>query len=189
QITIVDLDENDTYHDLCNDVLMGYQVRLNVNANHPRAPTLAISEFQHQSTSDLISFPPWQPSLLMFPAQAKWIPRDINAEYDLCQAFPYLSLTEHPTREASIPNALANVPMFHRRWLSPIRLNCSLGRAENTNHFTHYRHLTGAFGLSKNIRALYLYSGTMGAILDSTPNNNWFHPSLLHAANWLKINN
>src|SRR6185437_7605545 len=90
---------------------------------------------------------------------------------------------------AQIPDALANVPMFHRRWLSPIHLSCSLGRAENANFFTHYRHLTGAFGLSKNIRALQLYSGSLGVILDSTRNDSWFHPSLLRAADWLKINN
>ena len=79
--------------------------------------------------------------------------------------------------------------MFYQHWLSSIHLSCSLGRAENSNCFTHYRHLTGAFGLSKNIRALYLYSRTLGAILEPTSNNNWFHPSLLDAANWLKINN
>ncbi|CAG8447118.1 15142_t:CDS:2 [Dentiscutata erythropus] len=240
QISVVDLDEDDPYYDLSNDIFSGYQTRININANHPRAPILThtfLSENQHQSTSNLTSFPPWQPSpslislnhrfqteilymfpcvpcshcsILMFSAQAKWVLHDINVEYKLCQAFPHLSLTEHPNKEGyiaictlcisitkrhdapiltPIPDALANVPMFYRRWLSPIHLSCSLGRAENTNCFTYYRHLTGAFGLSKNIRALQIYTGTLGAILDSTSNNNWFHPSLLNAASWLKINN
>ncbi|CAG8795777.1 594_t:CDS:1, partial [Dentiscutata erythropus] len=149
-------------------------------------------------------------SVLMFPVQARWVSRNVSMEYDLCRAFPYLSLTEYPNKEnyiavcsscisiakrhiaptlAQIPDALANVPMFHRRWLSPIHLSCSLGRAKNANYFTHYRHLTGAFGLSKNICALQIYSRMLGAILDSAPSENWFHPSLLHAANWLKTNN
>ncbi|CAG8842161.1 28812_t:CDS:2, partial [Gigaspora margarita] len=115
----------------------------------------------------------------MFPVQAKWVVCEINIDYDLCQAFSHLPLIEHPNKEnyiavyssctsatkrhnaptlAPIPDALANVLIFHRHWLSPIHLSCSLGHAES-------------------------------AILDSAPNNNWFHLSLLYAANWLKINN
>ncbi|CAG8618617.1 19235_t:CDS:2 [Cetraspora pellucida] len=136
---------------------------------------------------------------------------DEDASDNLDQlAFPHLSIIEHPNKEgyvavcascisvakrrnastlAPIPDALSNVSMFHHHWLSPIHLSCSLGRAENANHFTHYRHLSSAFGLLKNLHALQIYARTLGAILDSTPNNNWFHPSLLHAAAWLKINN
>ncbi|CAG8509436.1 8060_t:CDS:2 [Gigaspora margarita] len=40
QISIINLDENDPYHDLSNNILSGYQVRLDVNMNHPQAPTL-----------------------------------------------------------------------------------------------------------------------------------------------------
>ncbi|CAG8675456.1 40768_t:CDS:2 [Gigaspora margarita] len=228
--------EENPYHDLRNDDPLFQQFRINVNANHPRAPTI-VPENQHQLISNLTAFLPCQPSdplislnhqfqteilymfpcvpcshcsILMFPAQAKWVLHDISMEYDLCRAFPHLSLTEHPNKEnyiavctscisiakrhnaptlAPIPDALVNVLMFYRRWLSSIHLSCSLSHAENANRFTHYHHLTGAFGLSKNICALQIYSGMLGAILDSTPNNNWFHPSLLYAANWLKINN
>ncbi|CAG8606879.1 806_t:CDS:2, partial [Scutellospora calospora] len=209
----------DSYYDLWDNVFLDHQARINVNANHPRAPAF-LSEHQDQLSSNLISFPPWQPSfplislshqfqteiLYMFPC----VSRDINLEYDLCRAFPYLSLTEHPNKEgyiavctscisiakrhnapilAPIPDALANIPIFYRCWLSPIRLNCSLGCAESANCFTHYRHLTGTFGLSKNLRALQIYTRMLGAILDSAPNDNWFHLSLLDAANWLKVNN
>ncbi|CAG8457380.1 18047_t:CDS:2 [Racocetra fulgida] len=51
QLTIIDLDEDNSYFDLCNDIFL--------------APTLiltSLSENQHQSTSNLTSFPPWQPS-------------------------------------------------------------------------------------------------------------------------------
>src|SRR5260364_413777 len=112
-------------------IFSGYQVRVNVNMNHPRAPTLAptLSEDQNQSVSNLSSFPPWQPSrslaalnhrfqteilymfpcvpcshcsILMFPAQAKWVPHANDTEYSLNQAFPHLSLVEHPTKEGYI---------------------------------------------------------------------------------------
>ncbi|CAG8823686.1 21267_t:CDS:1 [Gigaspora margarita] len=208
--------------------------------NHPQAPTLvsaSLLDNQYQLASNFTSFPLWQPSsslislnhrfqteilymfpyvpcsncsILMFPAQTKWIPYNINKEYNLCQTFPHLSLTKYPAKEEhiaicnsciytskhhdapilmTISNVLTNVLMFYQRWLSPIHLSCSLGCTEYSNCFTHYCHLTGAFGLSKNIHALYLYSGTLGAILEPTSNNNWFYPSLLDAANWLKINN
>ncbi|CAG8606622.1 1713_t:CDS:1, partial [Scutellospora calospora] len=39
---------------------------------------------------------------LIFPVQAKCISYDINLEYDLCRAFSYLSLTEHPNKESYI---------------------------------------------------------------------------------------
>ncbi|CAG8809429.1 26115_t:CDS:2, partial [Gigaspora margarita] len=56
-----------------------------------------------------------------------------------------------------------NVPIFYQRWLSPIHLSCSLGCAENSNCFAHYHHFTGTFGLSKNIRVLYLYLEILAA--------------------------
>ncbi|CAG8776988.1 24638_t:CDS:2, partial [Cetraspora pellucida] len=149
-------------------------------------------------------------SILMFPTQAKWIPHDINITYGLYQAFLHLSHTEHSNKDgyvaicvpcmsitkrhnalilAPIPEILVNIPMFHCRWLSSVHLSCSLGCAENANRFTHYCHLTGSFGLTQNICALQLYSGALDAILDNSSNNNWFHPSLIHAADWLKANN
>ncbi|CAG8851228.1 19130_t:CDS:1, partial [Gigaspora margarita] len=130
-------------------------------------PTLVsapLSANQYQLASNL-TFPLWQPfhslvslnnqfqneilymfpcvscshcSILMFPVQAKWVVHKINIDYDLCRAFPHLSLIENPNKEnyiavcssctfatkrhnaptlAPIPDALANVPMFHRHWL------------------------------------------------------------------------
>ncbi|CAG8842160.1 28811_t:CDS:1, partial [Gigaspora margarita] len=51
--------EDNAYYDLCNDFFMGHQARINVNANHPRAPTLVsapLSANQHQLASNL-TFP------------------------------------------------------------------------------------------------------------------------------------
>ncbi|CAG8593813.1 15944_t:CDS:2 [Dentiscutata erythropus] len=128
QISLVDLDEDNPYFDLQNDLFSSYQARLNVNANYPRVPTF-LSDNHRQSPSNLTSFSPWQPShalisldhrfqtkilyiflcvpcshcsILMFPSQAKWASRDLNINYDLCQAFSNLSLTEHPNKERYI---------------------------------------------------------------------------------------
>ncbi|CAG8803675.1 37861_t:CDS:2, partial [Gigaspora margarita] len=149
--------DGDLYNELSDDFISSYQARINVNTNHPWAPNLLLDTQLQQDP---------------------WVPHDTNIVYDLCRAFPYLSLTEHPNKEDYIA-----------RWLSPVYLNCSLGHAENANQFTHYRYLTGSFGLTKNIRALQLYSGTLGAILTNSSNNNWFHYSLIDASDWLKANN
>ncbi|CAG8461907.1 21803_t:CDS:2 [Dentiscutata erythropus] len=139
QISIIDLDENNSYHDLCNDIFSGYQVRLDINANHPRAPTLASAfslEIPHQPIFNLPSFPPWQPScslislnhrfqtellymfpcvpyshclILMYPFQARWVSHDINIDYDLSRAFPHLSLTKHSAKEEYIAQQIDKI--------------------------------------------------------------------------------
>lgn len=79
--------------------------------------------------------------------------------------------------------------LHHRVYLSPVHLSCSLGRTSGSNNYTTYRHLKGSIGLTKNIHALSLYSGTIGAILINNKQYSWYHPSLDAAANWLKLNN
>jgi len=88
-----------------------------------------------------------------------------------------------------IPDEIQNVSLYHRIYLSPIHLSCSLGRVPNSNAYTNYRHLTGTFKYSKNINALALYSGTIGAILSNNNSNSWYHPSLNDAAIWLRNHN
>ncbi|GBC12415.2 PIF1-like helicase domain-containing protein [Rhizophagus irregularis DAOM 181602=DAOM 197198] len=88
-----------------------------------------------------------------------------------------------------IPDEIQSVPLYHRIYLSPIHLSCSLGRVPNSNAYTNYRHLTGTFNYSKNINALALYSGTIGAILNNNQSNSWYHSSLDNAARWLRDHN
>jgi len=79
--------------------------------------------------------------------------------------------------------------MMQRRFLSPIFLHCSLGRNTGGNPFSEYRIL---MKFSKNMRALKLYSGTMGAFLPAENHNNdyvWCTEELQIAADWLKNNN
>ncbi|CAG8659767.1 197_t:CDS:1, partial [Paraglomus occultum] len=90
-----------------------------------------------------------------------------------------------PPQLDPIPTEISSVPMFHRRWLSPIHLNCSLGRSENSNPFTTFRHLSGTFNLSRNIRAHTLYTGDMGAIFTENNEPTWFHHTLPYATQWL----
>ncbi|CAG8473408.1 21762_t:CDS:2 [Dentiscutata erythropus] len=119
------------------------------------------------------------------------VPHNDSVTYNLCQAFPHLSLTKHSNKNNYIAvcascisaNKHHNAPV-----LSPIpevlaNVLISLGHAKNTNQFTNYRHLIGIFGLSRNIHALHLYLEVLGTILVPVAENNWFHPTLQHAAN------
>ena len=88
-----------------------------------------------------------------------------------------------------IPDEIQNVPMYNRIYLSPVHLNCSLGRTPNSNPYTTYRHIKGSFGYSRNINAFALYTGTIRAILSNGKRNSWYHPSLINASKWLRENN
>jgi len=149
-------------------------------------------------------------SKLLTPDEVKWVPFDNNFTYNLLICFPQVSLFHHPSDSQkiaccktcndarkrrlppqldSIPTEISHVPMFHRRWLSPIYLSCSLGRSENSNPFTTFRHLSGTFNLSRNKRAHALYTGDMGAIFTENNGSMWFHHTLVCAAQWLSTHN
>ena len=154
-------------------------------------------------------------SRLQYPTKAKWELYNETFQYPLETVYqnnPQVKLVFHtddskPKRIATcsscynsnnhlkipipdpVPNEIQNVSLYHRIYLSPIHLSCSLGRAPNSNTYTNYCHLTGTFSYSKNINALALYSGTVGAILNNNHSNSWHHPSLDNAATWLRNNN
>ena len=88
------------------------------------------------------------------------------------------------------PNEIEIIPLM--QYLSPVFLHCSSGRSLSGNPYAEYHTLAGNMTFSKNMRALTLYSGMLGAMLEepSTHNNlSWLTPQLLTAANWLKQNN
>ncbi len=149
-------------------------------------------------------------SILMFSTNAKWIQKEDNRIYPLTLVFSSKEPVEHINDSSKIaicstckdsrlrrspPNIvkilpeIERVPLHYRRWLSPVFLSYSLGRTPNSNSYTNYRTLSGKFNFSKNIHALYLYSGMMGATLENNSNQNWYHESLNDAAYWLKNNN
>nr|CAG8646573.1 10459_t:CDS:2 [Entrophospora candida] len=67
----------------------------------------------------------------------------------------------------SIPPEIQNVPMLHRKYLSPVHMNCSLGHSTGSNHYTNYVHLEGQINITHNYHALELYFGTIGAFLNA----------------------
>ncbi len=79
--------------------------------------------------------------------------------------------------------------MYNRIYLSSVHLNCSLGKTPNSNYYTTYSHIKGSFGLSRNINAFALYTGTIGAILSNNKKKTWYHSTLNDASRWLRENN
>ncbi len=98
-------------------------------------------------------------SILMFPTNAKWIQKEENRVYPLTLVFPNEQPVEHindsskiavcstckePRLRRSPPNIIdtpaeiERVPIYYRRWLSPIYLSCSLGWTPNSNTYTNY---------------------------------------------------
>ncbi|GBC19376.2 PIF1-like helicase domain-containing protein [Rhizophagus irregularis DAOM 181602=DAOM 197198] len=155
---------------------------------------------------------------LMYPEKCEWLPYNDNFSYPLLQAYPEtepkslltfhikppqriavcLSCKKPSTRYAfpflyPIPNEIQAIPIGKRMYLSPVFIHCSLGRTSGQSAiYTEYRTLTGSMNLSKNMRALTLYSGMLGAYLDnnsSRNNNSWLDDTLIEAANWLKQHN
>jgi hypothetical protein len=150
---------------------------------------------------------------LLYPDKAKWIPYDQDIQYPFKIAFPRskLAFNPHPPERIAICSACKNkpgrifppylcpippeiqiIPLAKRKYLSPIYLHSSLGRTPGVNPFSEYRSIVGTMNYSKNIRSFTLYSGMLGAFLESTENsaqNRWFHPTLIGGSNWLKNNN
>src|SRR6185312_3191246 len=152
---------------------------------------------------------------LMYPAKTQWKPYESNTSYPIeeyclddqfilkktknrvqipvcskCKSnkqtirYPLL----HP-----IPQQILSIPLMQRRFLSPVFLHCSLGRNSGDNPFSEYRILTGDMRFSKNMRALQLYSGSMGAFMTADnlqrSDNTWCTRKLQLAAEWLKLRN
>ncbi|CAG8667029.1 10195_t:CDS:1, partial [Ambispora leptoticha] len=107
----------------------------------------------------------------------------------VCNGYKNNNTRHYPPILTDIPLEIQNVLMFHRRYLSPVHMSCSLGRTAGTNHYTHYRHLEGLINISHNYRTLEVYSGTAGAYLNTNEPPNWFHETLIPASNWLKQHN
>jgi len=154
---------------------------------------------------------------LMYPAKAQWQPYNSNTTYPIEEYYPDVQLilkkdkhsrtlislckkcksnkqTISCPRLHPIPQQILSIPLMQRRFLSPVFLHCSLGRNSGDNFFSEYRILTGDMRFSKNMRALQLYSGSMGAFVSvdnpqATTDNTWCTQELQSAAEWLKIHN
>ncbi|GES90273.1 Pif1-like helicase domain-containing protein [Rhizophagus clarus] len=151
---------------------------------------------------------------LLYPDKAKWIQYSEELSYQFEIAFPRSKLPLHPYPPARIavcficksnpnrifpsylipiPPEIQAIPLSKPKYLSPIYLHSSMGRTPGVNPFNQYRSIVGTMNYSKNIRSFTLYSGMLGAFLESSDiinnNNHWFHPTLIQGSNWLKDNN
>jgi hypothetical protein len=174
------------------------------------------TQFQNTILCQYICIPCAFCGKLLYPAKAKWMPYDENCTYPLEVNFQNVNVYmrgEGSTRIVCvcdscknnrkrypcpklypIPNVIDVIPITQRRFLSPVFLHCSLGRNSGANKYTEYRALAGDMGFSKNMRALKLYSGILGAFLANPESNNnenfsWLTPELCTAAHWLKQHN
>ncbi|CAG8803311.1 28952_t:CDS:2 [Gigaspora margarita] len=188
----------------------------------PWSPSTELQEIMNKFEEEILyQFPCIPCSIclkLMYPEKSQWIECDINISYALTNAYPNIRLITNPNPPPNriaicsscktnpnrnyppyfhqIPLEIEAVPLEKRKHLSPVFLHCSLGRTPGANAFTKYRSLVGTMNYSKNFHSLSLYSGILGAFLNSsnsTTNQSmlppWFEYSLQNAANWLKENN
>lgn len=184
----------------------------------PWRPTNKLTNLHKTFQQDVLNQYPCLPcsycGYLLYPNKEKWILYIENVLYPFKVAFPRSRLAFHPnlpTRIAicaacknksnrvfppylcSIPSEIQAIPLGKRKYLSPIYLHSSLGRTPGINPFNEYRNIVGTMNYSKNIRSFTLYSGMLGAFLESTENlnneNRWFHSALIDGSNWLKNNN
>ncbi|RGB21935.1 hypothetical protein C1646_776965 [Rhizophagus diaphanus] len=104
---------------------------------------------------------------LLYPEQANWVLYDPSITYPLQQQVPDISLTFHPNTNCipesrvptcnsckkpstrysfpyllPIPEEIASVPLYKRKYLSPVYLHYSLERTPNSNPYSEYRSLT-----------------------------------------------
>jgi len=107
----------------------------------------------------------------MYPNETRWIKYDPLLIYPLQKFFSDTSLQfypndllltriarcasclksstrRHPPKTNKIPKEIQKIPMYNCIYLSPVHLNCSLGRAPNSNYYITYRHMKGFFGFS-----------------------------------------
>ncbi|CAB4487273.1 unnamed protein product [Rhizophagus irregularis] len=97
-------------------------------------------------------------SHLQYPTKARWELYNDTIQYPLEKVYqnnPQIKLVFHtddskPKQIAtcsscynSVPAEIQNVPPYHRIYLSPIHLSCSLGQTSNSNAYSNYHHLTG----------------------------------------------
>jgi hypothetical protein len=79
-----------------------------------------------------------------------------------------------PVNAGPWPSCLLTLPQRSRVFLSPLTLQTSLGRTHSHqavhNQYTTYRTVTGRMNVTHNTRAIALFSGTIGAYLESSGN-------------------
>ena len=193
-------------HQMISHVIEPWRPSVKLNKLH--------QTFQQTTLNQFPCLPCSNCGYLLYPDKAKWISYEEDILYPFKAAFPRSRLAFHPRPPARIavcptcknkpnrmfppylhpiPPEIQEIPLTKRKYLSPIYLHSSLGRTPGSNPFNEYCSIVGTMNYSKNIRSFTLYSGMLGAFLESTENSNanhrWFHPTLVNGVNWLKNNN
>ena len=92
--------------------------------------------------------------------------QDYVAICKACKTEPGLLINPGPW-----PKCLIDLPHRSRMFLSPLTLQTSLGRTQShqpwNNPYSTYRTLTGRMNITRNPRAIALFSGVIGAYLES----------------------
>lgn len=198
-----------------------YPPNLNINPLPPWRPSQRLrslhTHFQNTILSQYICLPFAFCGKLLYPTKVKWIPYNENYTYPLEINFQNVDIyirggdsthtvcvcescknnqRRYPCPKLHpIPDVIKTIPLTQRRFLSPVFLHCSLGRNLDANRYTEYRALVGDMEFSKNMRALKLYSGILGAFLtnpesqNNSENLSWLTPELSNATRWLKQHN
>ena len=79
---------------------------------------------------------------------------------------------QHPVDCGEIPHCIRTLPERSKLYISPFKLDTNLGRTTGYNlesKYFVYRTLTGIIHTNpRNKRAIHLYSGSLGAFLQSS---------------------
>ncbi|CAG8799697.1 14415_t:CDS:2, partial [Gigaspora rosea] len=86
----------------------------------------------------------------------------------ICQLCKSDQNQNYPPYLAPTQIEIESVPLGKRKYLSLIFLHCFLGRTPGTNPFTEYRTSVGTMNYSQNFHSLSMYSGLLGAYLESS---------------------
>ncbi|GES92241.1 Pif1-like helicase domain-containing protein [Rhizophagus clarus] len=214
----VDIYSLDAYNLENDEFILDFDTAIISNILIPWRPFKRLNDLHKTFQQTILNQFPCLPcsncGYLLYPDKAKWIQYSEELSYQFEIAFPRSKLPLHPYPPARIavcsicksnpnrifpsylipiPPEIQAIPLSKRKYLSPIYLHSSIGRTPGVIPFNQYRSIVGTMNYSKNIRSFTLYSGMLGAFLESSDiinnNNHWFHPTLIQGSNWLKDNN
>lgn len=152
-----------------------------------------MERFRSKYDKSFPEFPCSYCGVLLLQRSIKWIKRSIGMEYPLTSTFGYEVIVKErngiefiavcyscnikprlPPNSGPWPVELIELPQRSRIFLSPVSLQTNLGRTQSYNQshnpYSTYRTLTGKMNLTRNRRAIALYTGCIGAYLESSKN-------------------
>ena len=158
---------NEINQNLSNALLNNHPINFSSRHNtsfQPWSPSTKLKSLQMEFQNKILYNYPSTPcafcSILMMSSSVKWIDYNPNEIYTLTIAFPEIRLPlrqsnrgqtkiavcsscktiknrKFPPVLSQIPEEINAVPMVFRKHLSSIHMNCSLGRATNSNPYTN----------------------------------------------------